>query len=46
MIPSKSFVWTIDGTLTSITTPGQSRPESNGNEFLRLKDLNPTIECN
>ena len=27
-----SFIWPIDGTLTCATTPGQSGPESNGNE--------------
>ena len=25
-------IWLIDGTLTDITTPGQSEPGSNGNE--------------
>ena len=28
----KSFILHIDGTLTSTTTPGQSRTKSNGNE--------------
>ena len=27
-------MWPIDGTLTGTTTPGQSEPESNGNEGL------------
>ena len=27
-----SSIWTVDGSLICITTPGQSAPESNGNE--------------
>ena len=27
-----SFIWTIEGTLSGATTPGQSGPERNSNE--------------
>ena len=29
-----SFIWTIEGTLTDTTTPGQSGPGSNNNKQL------------
>ena len=29
---SNSSIWTIDGTLSGVTTPGQSEPVSNGNK--------------
>ena len=36
IIPNKkklnTSIWSIDGTLTGITSPGQSGPENNGNE--------------
>ena len=41
----KRSIWPIDGTMTSITTPGLSEPESNHNEgVLHIPGLEPHNE--
>ena len=40
----KRLIWPIDVTLTSIITPGQSRPGSNGNEVV-LYILQISVRC-
>ena len=39
----QSFIWPIDKTLSNSTTPGQSRPRSNGNEEVLHIPQNPSI---
>ena len=40
---SNNSIWPIDRTLSGVTTPGQSEPESNGNEGVLCIPQSPSI---